>query len=118
MSIRDAIKEASKSKPKLAEHTLFDGRKVWIRPLSGKGRAAFSAYQEKAKANGGVKPEVVAALALCEEDGTLAYDWENAEDIAELAALHEVSDDLDRIGLKLFEISGLTEKAQEEAAKN
>ncbi len=114
MSVRDTIR---KVKPTIVEYPLKDGSRVWLRALSGTGRAAYSAYVEKAKENGGLHSEVIAAMAIAEQDGTLAYDWEKQEDLDELLE-HLDGQDIDSIGLKLFEISGLTKKADEEAEKN
>lgn len=113
MSVRDTIRKA---KPTVAPYELTDGSKVWVRAFSGGGRAKYMGYVEKAKANGGVKSEVIAAMGLCEEDGSLAFDYDNADDLSVIAKLD--GQDLDGIGLKLFELSGLTKGAVEEASKN
>ncbi len=113
MSVRDTVRKA---KPTIVAYILTDGSKVWLRALSGTGRARYMAHVQKAKENGGVRSEEVAAMCLCEEDGSLVFDHENAADLADIAKLD--GQDLDRIGLKLFEISGLTKNAVEDAAKN
>lgn len=114
MSVRDTIRSA---KPAVEEYTLTDGRKVWVRAFNGKGRSRYMEYIEKAKANGGVKSEAIAAMALCDESGVLAYDHRNQEDLEELSE-HLDGRDLDGIGLKLFEVSGLKAGAVEEEIKN
>lgn len=113
MSVRDTIRKA---RPTVAEYTLTDGSKVWVRAMSGAGRAKYMAYVEKAKANGGIRSEVIAAMGLSEQDGTLVFDIEVEADLAEVRNLD--GQDLDGIGLKLFEISGLAKGAVEDAAKN
>jgi hypothetical protein len=113
MSVRDTIR---KNKLGTAPVTLSTGKDIQVREFSGPLRATYSEYIEASKTNGGVKPEVVAAMAICEADGTLAYDWQKPEDLQELVD-HISASDLDAIGLKLFEISGLTKKAVEEAEK-
>lgn len=114
MSVRDTIRQA---KPTVTEYTLKDKSKIWVRAFTGTGRAQYSAYVEKAKENGGIHAEVIAAMAICEQDGSPAYDWNNPEDLKELLE-HLDGSDLDAIGMLLFETSGLTKKADEEAAKN
>lgn len=114
MSVRETIRKA---RPTISEYQLQDGNKVWVRALSGTGRAAYSEYVSQARDNGGIRPEVIAAMGICEEDGTLAYDWRNPADLQELLE-HLDGQDLDGIGLRLFEISGLTKRAVEEAEKN
>lgn len=62
----------------------------------------------------------IAALALCEADGAPCYplDKEVAEwqkEIADLADLDGA--DLEKIALKLFEVSGLTKDSTEQAEK-
>jgi hypothetical protein len=113
MSVRDTIR---KSKLKVEPVTLSTGQSVQIREFSGPLRAAYSDYMETSKANGGIKPEVVVAMAICEADGALAYDWQKPEDLQEIAD-HIGAADLDAISLKLFEISGLTKKDIDEAEK-
>jgi hypothetical protein len=113
MSVRDEIR---KNKLVLAPVKLSTGQSVQVREFSGPLRAAYSDYMETSKANGGVQPQVVAAMAICEADGTLAYDWQKPEDLQEIAD-HIGAADLDTISLKLFEISGLTKKAIDEAEK-
>lgn len=114
MSVRDTIRKA---RPAVVAHSLKDGSKIWVRAFTGPGRLQYSAYVEKAKENGGIHVEVVAAMGICEEDGTLVYDWQKSDDLLELTE-HLDAGELDAIGLRLFEISGLTKQTEEEAAKN
>lgn len=114
MSVRDTIRKA---KPTVSEYALTDGSKVWVRAFNGTGRANYIAYIEKAKGNGGIHSEAVAAMALCDEDGTLAYDFQKQADLDELRDKLDAQD-IDGIGLRLFEISGLAKNALEDAEKN
>lgn len=113
MSVRDTIR--LKAQPRI-DYVDLDGEKVCVRALSGKGRAEYMQMVEKQKENGGVKVEVIAAMAICEPDGTLAYDPNNDADVAELAS--KDGGFLSKVALKLFDISGLTEKSIEEEEKN
>lgn len=114
MSVRDTIR---KSKPTVVEYPLPSGA-IHIRAFSGTMRAEYMAYCAKLKeGNAVVESAVIAAMAVSEPDGTLAYDYKKAEDVAELAEKIEPHH-LDAISLKLFEISGLSEKSSEAAAKN
>lgn len=114
MSVRDTIRSI---KPTVVSYTLLDGRVVWVRSFNGKGRARYMSYVETAKANGGIKAEVIAAMAICEENGALAYDYQKQADLDELAEMID-GQDLDGIGMKLFEVSGLAKGSVEDAAKN
>lgn len=114
MSVRDTIRAA---KPFVSEYTLKDGGKVWVRAFNGKGRANYIAYIEKAKANGGVKTEAVAAMGVCDENGTLVYDYQNQAHLDELSEYLD-GRDLDGISIQLFQISGLSKDAVEDASKN
>ncbi len=86
--------------------------------MTGPGRAAYQAKMAVCKESGEtVPPEYVAALAICEADGTPAYNSGEPSDVAELLE-HFDAHVLDAIALKFFSISGLTEKAEKEAEKN
>lgn len=57
----------------------------------------------------------VIALGVCNEEGALLFDVSNAEDIAKIAALDgKVQQDA---AIKVYEVSGLTDKAEETAKK-
>jgi len=103
-------------KPIPKELELPDGRKVFVRPLSGKGRKQYREYCEHAKENGGITAEAVAAMGLCDAEGKLVYDFNNPQDMETLSEFDGAI--LDEIGIKLFEVSGLTKKAEEDAEKN
>lgn len=57
----------------------------------------------------------VVALGLCEEDGALTYNVDNEKDIAEIGEVDGAV--LQAIVLKLYEVSGLTKTAIEDAEK-
>jgi hypothetical protein len=113
MSVRDKIR--TKAKPKI-DFVQLDDEKIFVRALSGTSRGTYMLLVEEWKEKGGVPMEVIAALAICEDDGTVAYDHNKPEDIAELA--DKDAGFLTSVALKLFSISGLTEKAVEAAEKN
>lgn len=108
MSIRDNVK---KKKPAVV--AVDD---VYVRALSGKGRERFMQMQAEAKDQGGLSAAKVAALAICDANGTMVYDSEKPEDLAELAECDGAF--LDKVSLKLFEVSGLSKKSQEDIEKN
>lgn len=115
MSVRDAIRKHGK--PKIDSSLSLNGEKVYVRALSGAGRAQYMEMVRAAEdAKRDLTSDKVAALALCEKDGTLIYDLANDEDLAELKDLD--GGFLAAVSLKLFEISGLSAKASEDAAKN
>lgn len=114
MSVRDTIRA---SKPTVVEFPLGNGTSIWIRAMSGPARAAYRAKSAGREEGNPVPPEYVAALAICEQDGTPAYNAEEASEIAELLE-HFDAHVLDAIALKFFSISGLTEKAEKESEKN
>jgi hypothetical protein len=111
MSTRDVLR---KSKPKVAAVEISSGQ-VFVRALSGAGRSAYMDLVKSADPNA---PAVhrIAALGLCEEDGALVYRVDDEAAIKELG--ESDGDDLQKIALKLFEISGLASKSVEEAEKN
>jgi len=113
MSAREKARKAAAPKIDFVE---WGGEKHFVRAMSGKLRSVYSELVQEKKDKGGVPVEVIAALGICEEDGTLAYDYEKPADIAELEA-HDAGF-LTAVALKLFELSGLTEKKVEEAEKN
>lgn len=110
MSARDVLR---KSKPKVYPCEISGGT-VHVRALSGAGRAAYLALVKK---HDPVTPPTheIAALGLCEEDGTPAYELENEKQMQELGETD--GDDLQKIAQKIFEVSGLTKDTAEEAEK-
>ena len=108
MSTRDALR-TFKPKVHSFEH---GGQTLFVKALSGAGRAKF---MELCK-DGAPKMGKVVALGLCDEDGTLVYSVENTKDVEEIDAIDGAA--LQAIVFKLYEISGLTAKAIEEAEKN
>lgn len=113
MSIRDQIR--AHAKPVVAPLE-FNGLKVFVRALSGAGRATYTKLASNTKNGEVISPQKVVSLGLCEENGDLIYSPENESDLAELADLDGAF--LEAVSLKLFEISGLTKGASEEAEKN
>jgi hypothetical protein len=115
MSVRESLRK--NRKPKI-DSSLSEGKdKVCIRALSGAGRAQYMEMVRAAEeAKTDLKSHQVAALGLCEEDGTLIYDVNKDEDLAELKDLD--GGFLASVSLKLFEISGLSAKAAEDTGKN
>lgn len=113
MSTRDKLR--AKAKPKI-DYVDLDGERIPVRALSGMDRARYSARVSETKDNGGLSVHEIAAFGLCEDDGSLSYDFQNPEDVAELQAFDGAF--LERVSLKLFDLSGLTVKSDEDAAKN
>lgn len=115
MSTRDVLRKA---KPKFYPCEISGGT-VHVRALSGAGRAA---YIELVRKYDPATPPTheIAALGLCESDGTLTYDSDDEKERAKLLAeLSQVDgEDLQKISLKIFEVSGLTKDAAEDASKN
>lgn len=109
MSTRDVIR---RSRPKVHEVQTDEGP-VYVRALSGTGRQKYLDIAEEA---GDKFPAGrVAALALCEADGTPSYDPDKEDDVRECSEMGTPT--LDAICLKLVEVSGLTKKAGDDAEK-
>jgi hypothetical protein len=87
---------------------------LYVRGLTGAGRATYLGLVHEA-GDAGVPMHKTAALGLCESDGTLVFDITNEEDMTELSEMD--GDLLERICLKLFDVSGLSRRAQDEAEK-
>ena len=113
MSVREVVR---KRRPKVVELELPGGDKVWIKSLSGEGRAHFRDIVEKSKVNSGLKSESVVAMALCESDGTLTYDFENPDDLKEIREMDGA--DVDLIFLRFLSVSGLNTESVEQLQKN
>lgn len=110
-----ARERARRAVPKV-DFVEWNGEKHFVRALSGTDRAKYTALVQETKDSGGVPLETIVAFGLCEEDGTLAYDRTKPEDLAELG--DRDGGFLEAIALKLFDISGLSNKAVEDAGKN
>jgi hypothetical protein len=110
MSTRDKLRQA---KPKVTTVDTDHGS-IHVRALSGAGRAAYFALVNEA-GDGMAPMHKLAGLGLCEPDGTLAYDLDKPDDVAELAAVD--GDVLQRICMALLDVSGLSQRAREEAEK-
>lgn len=111
MSTRDVIRKA---KPKVHPCEISTGT-THVHALSSGGRAAYLALVAKHKP-GSTPTHEIAALGLCEDDGTQSYDPTNEKDMAELFEMDGV--DAETVALKIFEVSGLTKTAAENAEKN
>lgn len=111
MSSRDSLR-SFRPKVEKFEH---GGQTFYVRALSGAGRAR---YLELCRAGGDAGPSMakVVALGLCEEDGALTYNIDREQDIAEIGEVDGAV--LQAIVIKLYEVSGLTSKAIEDATKN
>jgi hypothetical protein len=107
MSSRDSLR-SFRPKVEKFEH---GGQTFYVRGLSGAGRARFLEMSR----DGSPPMAKVVALGLCEEDGTLTYNVDNEKDIAEINEVDGAV--LQLIVLKLYEVSGLTAKAIEDAEK-
>lgn len=112
MSVRETLR--SKAKPKVG-HVDFDGERIHIRAMSGSARSKYMELVQAKKDAGGVPVEVIAAFGICEPDGTLAYDYAKTEDLTELGQLDAGL--LQAAALKLFDLSGLTDKSAEDIEK-
>lgn len=110
MSTRDVLRKA---KPKIHPCEISSGT-VYVRAFSGAGRSAYLALVRKHE-NAEVPSASIASLGLCEEDGALAYEIDKEKDMEELSGTD--GDDLKKICLKIFEVSGLSATATEEAEK-
>lgn len=109
MTSREAVRSF---KPRVVR-CVHEGQVFHVRGLSGTGRAQYLAI---AKAEDEFILHKVVALGLCEEDGSLVYNVDNKSDLEELMAID--GEALQAIALKVYEISGLTKKAVEDAPKN
>jgi hypothetical protein len=90
------------------------GQTFYVRAFSGAGRAR---YLELCRGAGDAGPPMakVVALGLCEEDGALTYNVDKDTDIAEISEVDGAV--LQAVVLKLYEVSGLTKTAIEDAEK-
>lgn len=107
MSIRDLLR---KSRPEVKPVEISVGT-VYVRGMSGEVRAKYMAMAK----DGQPATHAIAALGLCEEDGKLCYESPNPHHLEELQEVR--ADDLDKIVLALFEVSGLGRKEADEAEK-
>lgn len=105
--LRDSLRQHQR--PKVAN---VEGD-AYVRALTGAGRHKYMTMAEDAKDKGGVSIAAIAALGLCNADGTLEFNPDIPEDVEEVSALD--GGFLERVGLKLFEVSGLSKKSRESA---
>jgi hypothetical protein len=111
MSTRDAVRKA---RPKVHPCEISSGT-VHVRALSSGGRSAYLALVAKYQP-GSPPTHDIAALGLCEDDGSQSYDPTSEKDMAELREMDGV--DAESVALRIFEVSGLTKAAAEGAEKN
>lgn len=88
------------------------GQTFFVKSLSGAGRARFLELSK----DGSPPMAKVVALGLCEEDGALTYNLDNEKDVAEISEVDGAV--LQAIVIKLYQVSGLTATAIEDATKN
>jgi hypothetical protein len=111
MSTRETLRRL---RPKVTTVETAEGP-VFVRAMSGVGRMEYFRLVREA-GDGGMAPmHEIAALGLCDQDGTLVFDVENPADLAELAAFD--GDVLQRICMALLDTSGMSARAQEDAEK-
>ena len=113
MSVREALK---KSRAKIYPLDISSGR-VFVKALNGISRQLYTDLSRKS--DGNLPLYTVAAIALCNEDGSSVFDVSTDKGVA-LAniELQEVDGaDLQDICMKLFQVSGLTKDAVSEAEK-
>lgn len=110
MSTRDLLKAA---KPKVHPVEISIGT-VHVRALTGGGRAAYldlvAKYEPKP-----VPTHEIAILGLCHENGQHEFELSKPDDVSDVAGMD--GDDLQKIVLKLFEVSGLSKESAEAAEK-
>lgn len=113
MSVRDVLK---KSRPKVHVVEISSGP-VYVKAMSGEARQLFMDMNKAVE--GMAAMHSIAALGLCEEDGTMLYDCTNERGLAVAnTELKEMDGgDLGKIVSRLYEVSGLTKSAEEQAEK-
>lgn len=113
MSIREILK---KSRPKVHAVDISCGT-VYVRAMSGETRQCFVDMNKAVEGIAAIHN--VAALGVCEEDGTLLYDCttEKGRVLANLELKEMDGHDLGKIVSKLYEVSGLSKGSDSEAEK-
>lgn len=110
MSTRDLLRSA---KPKVHSIEISIGT-VHVLSLTGGGRAAYLDLVAKHEPKPAPTHEI-AILGLCHENGQLEFDLSKEQDVADVALMD--GEDLQKIVLKLFEVSGLSKQSAESAEK-
>lgn len=98
----------------LVESLEFRGKTYFVRELTGKGRAAVRKLLTSQESD--EREAMLVALGLCDANGDLKYDASKPEDIAKL--VDSSGGFLGAVVEKLFAVSGLAVKADEQAEKN
>jgi hypothetical protein len=113
MSVREILK---KSRPRVFPVEISCGT-VYVRGLSGAGRQKFIDMNKAVE--GIAAMHHVAALGLCEEDGTLCFDISTDKGLvmSELELKDMDGADLGKIVSALYEASGLMSNAEKDAEK-
>jgi len=108
-SLRDQVRNArAKIHPVPTDDGVF-----YVRAFDGTTRQKYVDIVQEA--DGKYPFGRIAALGLCEADGTAGYDPDNEDDVREVAAMNTPT--LDIICRRLQEVSGLTAKAGDDAEK-
>ncbi len=116
MSIRDVLARSKASVHKV--HLPVADGDVFIKSLSGEGRAFLTELANSAK-SGQAPLHMIAAVALCEENGSPYFDLVSEKGIA-LADMESKSwsdTDIQAVVSKLWEVSGLKKDAVADAEK-
>jgi hypothetical protein len=95
---------------------LSTGDTVYVRALTGEGRQN---YFKIVRERDGIPVHLIAALGLCEENGSICFPMSTEKDW--IHATNELKDidgaELQAIALKLIEVSGLGPDAQDKSEK-
>lgn len=113
MSVRDTLK---KSRAKVHPLEISTGT-VYVKAFNGHTRHQYTEMSREK--NFQLPLHTTAALALCEEDGSLLFDvsTEKGVALANLELQEVESTDLQKIVLELFKVSGLAKDSVSDAEK-
>lgn len=117
MGVRDRIRSAKALPVKGVRIPEIDENEdLWVRRVpAGGGRDDLEdviASMNEGELRGGSFLVRLAAIVLCEEDGTPAYDVHSEEDLAELGKLDPAG--LERLFKPALEVNGLSSAAEED----
>ena len=113
MSVRDLLRDC---RPTVHEVTV-NGKTFFVKSLSGEGRQSFSEMSKEK--DGSLPVQMIAALGLCEQDGSMCFDCSTEKGrILANVELKEVDGAvLQAIALKLLQVSGLSKDSAGDAEK-